>query len=115
MVVIMVCDNDTTLVDMRAYLRGAGIDARATRRLSEAWALRTTADAVLLFPDDFDREQISNSMPRWMARSPHPLLVLVTGDPSYYETQMRGLSPALTPVILPKPVWGWTIVDVLRQ
>jgi hypothetical protein len=58
--------------------------------------------------------EVSQVVAGVLAEPPQPFTVLVTGDPRYFEALFRRFSAANSPVILPKPIWGSTILDVLR-
>lgn len=113
--VLIVSDDDETLMGTQSYLSGAGFEARAARSLPDAWGQSSRVDALLLFPDGFDRQELATGLMRLLSMFPRTFAVLVTGDPRGLASDLASLGEAARPVILPKPVWGWSIVDVLRR
>jgi hypothetical protein len=63
--------------------------------------------AVVLFPDDFEKAEIVEAVTRLLRLD--VVLVLVTRDPARFEA--LPLPRRTVPIILPKPAWGWTILD----
>jgi hypothetical protein len=104
--------NPETLDGLQSYLRGAGVAARGTRRLDECSDLTAAPTvAVVLFPDDFPYESVLATVADIAARRPGILQVLVTGHPKTFERLVDGRENV---VIVPRPVWGWTILDAIR-
>jgi hypothetical protein len=112
--VTIISQNRETLDILGTYFRGAGIDNRATRRLEDAVALTpATAAAVVLFPDDFDAALVFATLAELVEARPGALAVLITKD----RRQFEGLPvrPGRhRPLLLPKAVWGWAILDEIR-
>ncbi len=110
--VAIVSANPETLDGLQAYLHGAGVTARGTRRLEDCAELKATATvAVVLFPDDFSSESVMATVIDLGARGPSILRVLVTGHPKTFEALVQGRRNVL---VVPRPVWGWTILDAIR-
>lgn len=110
--VAIVSTNPETLDGLQSYLHGAGVTARGTRRLEDCAALTATSTvAVVLFPDDFPCESVMAAVADIGARGPSILRVLVTGHPKAFEPLVEGRENVL---IVPRPVWGWTILDAIR-
>ncbi len=110
---LIVCDNDETLLGLRDYLSRASIGARATRSLPDAWNQSASVDALVLFPDDFDTGQVTDGLARVLATASCTLVIVVTGDSQSFEALVQSTGNGAA-VVMPKPVWGWTIVDLLR-
>jgi hypothetical protein len=111
---MVVCDDDDTLMRLRDYLVRAGVETQATRRLADAWTQPERVSIVLL-PDDFDAGEVTDGLCNLLVRSPSPLLIVVTTAPRLFEPLIESLGNPESVVIMPKPVWGWTILDLLRQ
>jgi hypothetical protein len=75
-------------------------------------ATRSGSDAYVIFPDDFEFDEVQEGLGRLRKLSPSALAVLVTNTPLRYAT-----TPARdgSPVVLPKPAWGWTILETIRD
>lgn len=112
--VAIVSTNRETLDGLEAYLRAAGLTTRGTRELEEIAHLSPSArTAIVLFPDDFRWELVVATLAELTAvrRKPSALPVLVTANPKRFELLVLG-QPAL---IVPRPAWGWTILDAIRS
>jgi hypothetical protein len=109
--VTIVAANPETLDGLQAYLSGAGIAARCARDLDackKAASARTLA--VVVFPDDFRWEEVVETLAELAEHHPRALPVLVTAHPQRCE-ELRTVEEVL---IVPRPVWGWTILDAIR-
>ncbi len=111
---IVVCDDDDTLIRLRDYLARAGVETQATRRLADAWENHASQSIVLL-PDDFDEGEVTDGLCSRILRVPSPLFIIVTAGPRLFEPVLESLGHPASIVIMPKPVLGWTILDLLRQ
>jgi hypothetical protein len=111
---LIVSDDDETLLRLRDYLVRAGVKTEATRRLGDAWGRRSSQSIVLL-PDDFDSGEVTGGLEQLLLRGPSPFVIIVTAMPRLYEPIIEKLGNPTSVVIVPKPVWGWTILDLLRQ
>jgi hypothetical protein len=110
--VAIVSANPETLDGLQSYLQGAGVAARGTRRLEDCVAMGIPATvAVVLFPDEFSRESVLATVLDIGARGPRILRVLVTGHPKTFDAFVEGRRNVL---VVPRPVWGWTILDAIR-
>lgn len=111
--VLIVCDNDETLLGLRDYLCRAGLDAHATRDLAHASRESASVRALVLFPDDFVGAALDPGLARALTTGTDLLTVIVTGDSQAFESIASERHGAC--VVLPKPVWVWSILDVLRD
>lgn len=109
--VTIVSRNVETLDGLQAYLRGAGITARSTRALDDCVKLApATTLAFVLFPDDFPWENVVATLAELAAQRPDALSVLVTAQPNRFEE----VAVPERALVVPRPVWGWKILDALR-
>jgi len=109
---LVVGDDDDTLLRLRDYLVGAGVQTRATRQLTHLW--KPSSEAIVLMPDDFDAGEVSDALRRLLSRPQPPFLIIVTAGPRLFALLRESLGKTDSVVIIPKPVWGWTILDLLR-
>jgi hypothetical protein len=110
----VICDDDDIMIRLRDYLGRSGVEARATRQLAEAWVL-PESESLVLFPDDFDAGEVTDGLERLLSRESCPFVIVITMGPRLYEPLIESLGNPESVVIMPKPVWGWTILDLLRQ
>jgi hypothetical protein len=69
--------------------------------------------AVVIFPDDFGPSAVADALTNLGAKRPHTLLVLVTCAPKRFVKVTPPLGA--TTLVVPRPVWGWTILDAIRE
>jgi hypothetical protein len=100
-----------TLDGLRWYLSRVGLSARATRRLQDGD--REPCAAMILFPDEFSFDDVERELHRLRRDSPELLLVLVTSELKRYAPIAKGAGRV--PVLIPKPAWGWSILDAIRS
>jgi len=110
---LIVCDDAELLTQLCDYLIRAGVPVRGTRRLGDAW-LRGGSEALVLLPDDFDAGEVTDGLSRLLSLARCPLVIVITAGPRLYEPLVEGFGSPESVVLMPKPVWGWTILDLLR-
>lgn len=111
----IVADNRETLVGLEAYLRRAGLTTTGTKLLEHV--LETCpagVSFVVLFPDEFGADAVLGTLATLRQRRPRALVILVTKEPRRYESLPSYDDGAPEPLVVPKPVWGWTILDAIR-
>jgi DNA-binding NtrC family response regulator len=112
--VTIVSDNAETLDGLETYLQRAGLTTNGTRHLDKACEMTPpVSSAVLLFPDDFRSVAVVTALAKLASQRPKVLRVLVTREPKLYET-LPSHKGAIAPLVVPKPIFGWTILDVIR-
>ena len=109
----IVSRNSETIDGLESYLRSAGVDTTSTRDIGRIRALANGATAVVIFPDDFNWETVISMLMTYARDNHQAVAVIVTRNPRQFD----GLcwpKDAAQPIILPKPAWGWTILDAIR-
>jgi hypothetical protein len=110
----IIAANEETLDGLQAYLRQAGVDAHGTSQLANEKIGDRGASAVILFPDDFRTNDVLREVDRLLRNKPPPLIVLVTREPQRFSDVLEVEEGARAPVLVPKPVWGWVILDAIH-
>jgi hypothetical protein len=109
--VTIVSANRETLEELRTYLRRAGFSARGARTLEEcARVTASTALAFVFFPDDFRWEAVVSTLAEVAEAREDALSLLVTA----HTKRFARLSAPKQTLVIPRPVWGFRIVDALR-
>jgi len=108
--VAIVSPNPETLDGLQSYLEAAGVVARCTRDLEGTRAAPQGTRAFVLFPDDYRWESVVSVVADLTAKRPAALPLLVTAQPKKFEKLAGGGKV----VVVPRPVWGWTILDAIR-
>jgi malonyl CoA-acyl carrier protein transacylase len=110
----IVTGNPETLDGLELYVRRAGASANGTRRISELVEMTPAlASAVVLFPDDYEWEAVLSALEQVRTERPRVLLVVITSAARRFEL-LPLLGGAIPPLVIPKPVWGWRILDSIR-
>jgi hypothetical protein len=108
--VTIVCSNEETLDGLEAYLRQAGIVVHATRALEEK--LARECDAMVFFPDEFATDAALAVMVGAHRERPAMRVVVVTHQRDRFAAALG--SEDVVATVIPKPAWGWTILDAIR-
>jgi len=111
--VTIVAVNAETLDGLQGYLSLAGLDAHGTRRLDGLG--RKPCSAVIFFPDEFSPTTVLRELVRLRREHPTVLPLLVTSEPQRYRGMPATSGNALPPVVIPKPAWGWTILEAIQR
>ena len=110
----IISDNPETLDGLHEYLQGAGIATYGSRQLAAPLLMSRPLAAVVLFPDDFLTGDVFDLVTRLLRARPTVRALLVTGTPHRYEPLAALRAVRAVPIIIPKPAWGWTILDSIR-
>jgi hypothetical protein len=111
--VAIVSKSPDTLGGLAAYLQDAGATTVGTHEVENSVLLGAGAAAIVAFPDDFDWEAGVAALSACLRTHPHALLVLVTNAPQRFAA-VSWPDRGVTPLVMPKPAWGWTILDAIR-
>jgi len=111
---MIVSDSPETIDGLQAYFAGVGIQACSARSLRSAVAVPPGTTALVVFPDEFPMAEIVVALVALHEEQPNVLLLLVTAHPHHFARLSRSGQTA-HPILLPKPVFGWTIVDAIRM
>lgn len=109
----VVSHNPETLDGLQAYLRGAGVVTTGTLQIEQSPKLCRVNSALVFFPDDFDWDSVVTALRECRRLKPQMLPVLVTQHPQRFEALVWPGEGAL-PLVVPKPAWGFTILDAIR-
>lgn len=111
--VAIVSRNAGTLAGLETYLQRAGVTTSGTRQIERSGEVASGVSAVVVFPDDFDWDAVVPALRACMRSSPRALPVVVTNAPQRFESLVWPDDSAI-PLVIPKPAWGWTILDAIR-
>jgi DNA-binding response OmpR family regulator len=111
--VTIVSANPETLDGLQTYLRQAGIHARGTGEIESGAAMDPHPSAVVFFPDEFPAGNVLKEVTRLRRERPQVLIVLVTREAKKFTETLATNERAPT-IVVPKPVWGWAILDAIR-
>lgn len=115
--VTVVSSRRETIDDLRAYLARLGLSSRGaslrTSKQVESLTSQPTA-ATVIFPDEFLDEDILALIRVLRAKGPALLVVLITREPQRFREATLDDGRSTPAVILPKPSFGWDIIDIIR-
>lgn len=106
--------NARTVDSLHRYLTDAGVESSAMRQLPDVTALSNLGDALVLFPDDFDACAVLSAVASVQRLRPELQLLLITSAPQQYQCR-ESSNDAPLPILLPKPAFGWSILDAIRE
>jgi len=112
--VTIVSDKPETLDGLRVYLRQAGVDAHGTRQLDTTESGGLAPSAVVFFPDEFGIDDVVCEVTRLRRERPHVVSVIVTREARRFAEAFDDDEADPAPIVIPKPAWGWTILDAIR-
>jgi hypothetical protein len=115
--VTIVSRNPETLDGLSQYLGRAGVVSRTTAALRNLDAVAPEhATVTVIFPDDFSEEAVLATLTKLRRKRPRLLTLLVTRAPRRLQSSLcndDGVELPM-PIILPKPLFGWQILDAIR-
>ena len=115
MQVSIVSSNPETLDALQEYLRNAGVTCHTARAIRDlTMSAPSSLSSAIIFPDDLQDLDVLAFLPQLRRDRPKLLTVLVTREPNRYRTAVeRGGESALA-LVLPRPSFGWEILDAIR-
>jgi hypothetical protein len=115
MYVTIVSDNPETLDALQLYFGRVGVTSHCTRAAHDFTMVAPKgATAAVIFPDDFDETVVLRLVAELRHKRPHLLTLLVTRAPKRFRPVLSDDDRSLTPIVLPKPSFGWDILDAIR-
>jgi hypothetical protein len=112
--VCVVAQNPETIDALHDYLSRAGMSPHSSRQLLELDSAASHSSLLVLFPDEFDREQVCEAIAGLRAAHRRLPILLITGAPQHYGQAALASSLTPPPIVLPKPAFGWTILEAIR-
>ena len=108
--VTIISGNPETLDGLQGYLQGAGFAVRSTRDVGLSATMTSGRTlAIIMFPDDFPLDVVVAALAKLAKVRAPALPILVTAHPQCFAALENE-----EVLIVPRPVWGWTILDALR-
>jgi hypothetical protein len=113
--VTIVSKNPETMKGLESYFGSVGVFSHCVRLADDLQAIAPDfATATVIFPDDFDEADILALLRQVRRLRPRLLALLVTREPQRFRTATEPDGTSLPPIVLPKPSFGWDIVDTIR-
>jgi hypothetical protein len=113
--VTIVSNNPETLDGLQQYLRNAGVPSHSTRAVHKvAVVAPDCATATVIFPDEFEETAVVSLLNELRRKHPRLLTLLVTRAPNRFRSILHTDEWSNAPIVLPKPSFGWDILDAIR-
>jgi hypothetical protein len=113
--VTVIARSPETVDSLTEYLHGAGVAAHGTRRIDSDGMIAPATSALVVFPDDFDTTEVLGRLTAIRRTRPHLLMVIITSAAArFLDTALPGDGTGAL-VVLPKPPFGWDILDAIRS
>jgi hypothetical protein len=112
--VTVVADNQQTLDNLQTYFARVGVASTGARELSGASVVPVHTTSLVLFPDDFERAQVESFILMLRHSRSDLLIVLVSSAPQHLGVAVAPDGCSVPPLVLPRPAFGWTILDAIR-
>jgi hypothetical protein len=114
-VVLVLSSNPETLDGLHEYFSQTGIASSGRRAIYPQVELSCAVRALVVFPDDFPAHQASAYLSMVRTRRPDLTIVIVTREPPIYRVMTATDGHPLKAIVLPRPAFGWTILDAIRS
>ncbi|MGZ3472987.1 MAG: hypothetical protein ACXWUG_00860 [Polyangiales bacterium] len=112
--VTVVSNNAETLRSLQVYFDESGVPTHGTRAIADLPTITPATTAVVLFPDDFEGEDVASKIVALRRARPRLLMLVVTRQPHAFEHALAPDGRSRPPLVLPKPSFGWSILDAIR-
>lgn len=99
---------------LEKYLCEAGVPSRSMNSLLNLPQIPEETTAVVLFPDDFSQPAVVRGIEMLRRERPRLLIVVISSAPQMFQTALAPDGRSALPLVLPKPAFGWSILDAIR-
>jgi hypothetical protein len=115
--VTIVSRNPETTDGLQQYLERAGIPSRCAPGVHDITLVAPDdATAAVIFPDDFAENTVLALVAELRRRRPRLLTLLITRTPKRFLAAFGADDERLPmPTVMPKPLFGWAILDAIRE
>jgi hypothetical protein len=113
--VSILSSNPETLDGLQGYLNRLGVVARCARTIQHFDTIAPKQVTVaVIFPDDYVHAEVVALVKKLRRLRPQLLTLLVTHEPQRFFSVVAVDGRSIAPVLLPKPSFGWDILDAIR-
>jgi hypothetical protein len=112
--VAVVASNPETVDGVATYLGNSGIVTRGSCAIDALSSLASTSAALVFFPDEYAAGRAVSVLRDVQRARPRLFIVVVTKHPQRFKSVLDTNGRSVTPLLLPKPSFGWSILDALR-
>jgi|SRR6266540_1285567 len=112
--VLIVSKDDETIDGTQAYLSRVGVSTYSITDLAEVVHSGTDAQAILLFADDYTKENAVEAVTELRKRLAEKIVVVVSAQVEcFVSIGAEESSGGVT--VLRRPTWGWMLLDAIRS
>jgi len=97
-----------------SYFEGVGVASSGAADLGNSAAIPRETTALVLFPDEYPNAGVEKFVLSLRRARPKLFILLVTSAPQNLGASVAPDGRTTPPVVLPKPAFGWTILDAIR-
>jgi hypothetical protein len=108
--------NASTAASLRSYFDQSGVTATVTDRI-DVPAEHDRFTAVVIFPDEFPAHRATLGVRALARQLSRAWLVVVTRHTGRFSALVATLDPQPPErlLVLPRPAWGWALLDRVLQ
>ena len=110
----MISRNAETVDGLQEYLSQIGFACSNCGVMNPLAEVGKQVTVLIAFPDDFPAHEVAAYLAMVRARRPGLKLVIISREPAVYHTMTELSGQPLNATVLPRPAFGWTIVDAIR-
>jgi DNA-binding response OmpR family regulator len=112
--VLIVSTDDETIDGTQQYLHRVGASAESVTKLAEAVEGAKTAQAVVLFADDYSKDSAIETLGELRKRLSAKVVIVVSDQVDSFASIGAGESTGAV-TVLRRPTWGWMLLDAIRS
>jgi hypothetical protein len=112
--VMVVADSQQTLDDLHSYFTRVGVTSNGARQLGDVSIVPGDVTSLVLFPDAFDRALVEGFILAVRRSRLELPILLVSSAPQQLAAAVAPDGVSVPPLVLPRPAFGWTILDAIR-
>src|SRR5215471_13091000 len=112
--VLIVSRDDKTIHGTRRYLSRVGASAQSVTTFVDAVEEAKTAQAVVLFADDYTKDSAIEALGQLRKRLSAKVVIVVSDQVDSFASIGAGESNGAV-TVLRRPTWGWMLLDAIRS
>jgi hypothetical protein len=107
--------NAETLDGLHEYFSRTGVSSSSRSELNPLADVPERVRVLVVFPDDFPAHEVATYLSVVRTRRRDLGLVIISKDPPTYTAMTAMNGHPLHATVLPRPAFGWRIVDAIRE
>jgi len=111
---MVVAESQGTLDNLHSYFTRVGVTSTGARELGDVSMVPRDATSLVLFPDAFDYALVEGFVLALRRARLELRILLVSSAPQHLAAAVAPDGISVPPLVLPRPAFGWTILDAIR-